>query len=281
MTARSLTLELAHLRVAAEEWGPEDGSPVLALHGWLDNAASFARLAPLLDGLRVVALDLPGHGRSDHRPSGHVHHFVDWAPIALEAADALGWSSFSILGHSMGAGVATLLPAVAPDRIDRLALLEGFGPYTRPAEDAPKQLASAIRSELELNANSSRVFPSFEAALAARLADSGLDSSSARLLVERGTRVEEGGVRFTHDPRLKTKSRLRLTEEQALAYLEMIRCPVLLIHATDGFRYPDGIVARRFEAVADIKRTEVEGGHHVHLTHPERVAPIIREFFGV
>jgi pimeloyl-ACP methyl ester carboxylesterase len=281
MSSRALSLELAHQRVAAEEWGADDGRPVLALHGWLDNAASFERLAPLLDGLRVVALDLPGHGLSDHGPPGKVQHFVDWVPVVVETAEVLGWSSFSILGHSMGAGIATLIPAIAPERVDRLVLLEGFGPYTKPAEAAPRQLAKAIRSEAEFNDNSSKLFPDFGTAVAARKAGSDLDASSAEILVRRATEQVEGGVRFIHDPRLKIKTRLRLTENQLLAFMEKIHCPVLLIHAQGGFRYPEEILSRRIEAVEDLQMAEVEGGHHVHLSHPERVAPLILDFFAL
>ena len=49
-------LSLPHIELAAHLFGPEDGLPVIALHGWLDNANSFARLAPKLKGLRIVAL---------------------------------------------------------------------------------------------------------------------------------------------------------------------------------------------------------------------------------
>ena len=63
-------LNLPHIELAAHLSGPEDGLPVIALHGWLDNANSFARLAPKLDGLRIIALDMAGHGHSGHRPPG-------------------------------------------------------------------------------------------------------------------------------------------------------------------------------------------------------------------
>jgi pimeloyl-ACP methyl ester carboxylesterase len=123
MTVRDLTLELPHLRLAAREWGPAEGMPALALHGWLDNAASFDRLAPLLPEHHLVALDLAGHGRSQHRHPSVVHHFIDWAPEVVAVADQLGWESFELIGHSMGAGISTLVAGTFPDRVRRLVLL--------------------------------------------------------------------------------------------------------------------------------------------------------------
>ena len=226
-----LTNELPHLRLAAREWGPADGPPVLALHGWLDNAATFDRLAPLLPELHLVALDLAGHGRSQHRHPSVVHHFIDWAPEIAAVADQLGWESFELIGHSMGAGISTLVAGTFPDRVKRLVLLEGAGPLAADAAMAPFQLASAVADEARATAASPRLFPDLEAAIKARLRDSDLDTVAARLLVERGSAEVEGGVRFTHDPRLRTRSRVRLTENQALAFLAAIKCPVLAVRA--------------------------------------------------
>ena len=50
--ADALTLKLPGRKVEALAWGPEDGHLVLALHGWLDNAASFVPLAGFLDNIR-------------------------------------------------------------------------------------------------------------------------------------------------------------------------------------------------------------------------------------
>ena len=278
MTARDLILELPHLRLAAREWGPSDGPPVLALHGWLDNAASFDRLAPLLPDLHLVALDLAGHGRSQHLHPGVVHHFIDWAPEVVATAEVLGWQSFALIGHSMGAGISTLVAGTFPGRVQRLVLLEGAGPLAADASRAPTQLASAVEDEARAAAISPRLFPDFDAAVKARLRDSDLDTEAAKLLVERGSEEAEGGVRFTHDPRLRTRSRTRLTEDQVLAFLEAIECPVLAVRALQGWPFPEDLVAARLETIKHLETAEIDGGHHVHLTHPERVAPIINQF---
>lgn len=280
MSCRDIDLQLPHIRLAAREWGSDAGEPVLALHGWLDNAASFDRLAPLLPELHLVALDLAGHGRSQHRPPGLSHHFVDWVPEIVAAADALGWSEFSLLGHSMGAGISSLIPATFPERVKRVVLLEGAGPFSADAAKAPAQLASALADEAKIGAAATRVFPDFEAAVTARARDTELDRESARLLVERGSEAVDGGYVFTFDPRLKTRSRIRLTESQVLAFLSAISCPVLFVRAREGWPVPEDLMEARLAIFQDLERIEIKGGHHVHLTHPERVAPLISEFFS-
>jgi pimeloyl-ACP methyl ester carboxylesterase len=278
MTARELRLRLPSLELAARDWGPHDGARVLALHGWLDNAASFDGLAPLLDGVRVVAVDLPGHGRSDRLPPGCGMHFADWVAIVLAVADALEWPRFAVIGHSMGAGIASLLPGVAPKRIERVVLLEGIGPLSEPAERAPATLAEALAQEARLAESAPRTFASFEAAVAARRRDSDLDQESASRLVERGSERVEGGVRFSFDPRLRTRSRVRFTEEQVHAFLRAIACPALAVRASQGWPFPEELVAGRAAAIPNLRVVEIDGGHHVHLTHPERVATAVREF---
>ncbi|MEO6170956.1 MAG: alpha/beta fold hydrolase, partial [Lysobacter sp.] len=84
---------------------------VMALHGWLDNAASFLPLHAHLPGLDLVALDMPGHGASDHLPEAAEYTVVNTARAMFAAADALGWERFSLLGHSLGGAVASLMAA--------------------------------------------------------------------------------------------------------------------------------------------------------------------------
>ena len=94
---------------------PKHWVPVLVRHGWLDNAASFEFLAPLLEGCRVVAVDQRGHGLSDNlnRP----YHIWDGVPDVIGILDALEWDQAILLGHSMGAAVSSLVASAFPDRI--------------------------------------------------------------------------------------------------------------------------------------------------------------------
>ncbi len=279
---RELTLEWRGLRLAALEWGHEGHPKVLALHGWMDNAASFIPLASRLDSFHIVAPDFVGHGLSDHRPHVCGAHFIDWVADVLGMAEVLGWKNFSILGHSMGAAIGAQTAAIAPDAIQRLILLDGFGPLSDPADHAPVRLARALEAERRLDPAEDPPCRTLDEALTARLrSGSDLTPESARLLVERGTEpCADDGVRFRHDPRLRLPSRTRLTEEQVLAFLKAVSCPVLAIRPLGGWPVPEDIIARRLGAFAHLERLEVEGGHHVHLTHPERVLDVIVGFLG-
>ena len=92
----------------------------------------------MLVGCRVVAIDQRGHGLTDHlrRP----YHIWDGVPDVIEVLEALGWDRAILLGHSMGAAVATLVAGAYPDRIQQLWLLEGLGPWTYSDGEAPDQL---------------------------------------------------------------------------------------------------------------------------------------------
>ena len=118
-----IRLSLPHIELAAHLFGPEDGVPVIALHGWLDNANSFARLAPKLTGLRIVALDLAGHGHSAHRPPGASYSLWDYAFDVLCVAEQLGWQRFALLGHSLGAIISVVIAGSFPERVTRMALV--------------------------------------------------------------------------------------------------------------------------------------------------------------
>ena len=278
---REREIQAGPLRLAAREWGGPGGERVLALHGWLDNAASFDALAPLIPDAHIVALDLPGHGRSQHRPEGSWYHYVDYPGDVLHVADALGWERFTLLGHSLGGAVASVLAAVAPGRVDALWLIEALGPPSADPAGALEQLRRAVEQRHAVGGKSRRVFPDLETAIAARRHANGLTLSdtASRLLVERGVERQDGGYRWSSDPRLTLASPIRVTEEQVLAWLGGIRCDALLMLADPPAPFlPPAMVARRVGAVANLTQVRLPGSHHLHLEDPGPVARAIAEF---
>ena len=280
-TFREIDIHLPFLRFAARCWGNPKGIPVIGLHGWLDNAASFDHLAPLLPEFYLIALDFHGHGFSDHLPPGMSYHLVDSVEFIFAIADQLELQEFSLIGHSMGASVATVMAGVFPERIRNLIMIEGLGPFSRQAEFASRALRSSIEGVRSLKTKNLPIYSDFESAVQVRYQLGGMKLSSVRTLVQRGIKVVENGVTWATDPRLRIMSRYYFTEEQVTNFLQNIRCPTLLIHANFVFQEQmdwQQKMRKRCQFVSNIQDILVDGQHHVHLDHPESVATIIREF---
>jgi len=277
-----IRLSLPHTEVAAHLYGPEDGRPVIALHGWLDNAATFSRLAPLLNGVRIVALDLPGHGHSDHRPVGAAYNIWDYAHDVLQTAEQFGWQQFSLLGHSMGAIVSVLLAGAMPDRIERLALIDGVIPYTGEADTAPQKLGESLQALLAVDEKRKPVYATFEQAVAARMKGVGAVSrEAAERLAQRGLMPVPGGYTWRTDARLMLPSPMRLTRAHALAFAQRVTCPASLILAEQGLMTRPETLELCESLPFTLHR--LPGGHHLHLDDQggaEAVSAVFNPFFA-
>jgi pimeloyl-ACP methyl ester carboxylesterase len=263
---------LPGLTLAAEVWGTPGQRPVLAAHGWLDNAGSFALLAPRLPDCELVALDLAGHGRSGFRSPDSAYNIWQDVGDLLAVADDLRWQKFTLLGHSRGAGISMLFAGAFPERVDKLILLEGGLPLTAEAEEAPAGLAEALRESRALRGKAGRVFAQRTAAIAERAAGfSKVTPAAAELLARRSLREVAGGFQWHADQRLKAQSELRLTQDQVRAFARRVTAPVLLLFAEHS-PFVDRPFYREFPGLfADIEVGRVPGGHHCHLEGSEGV----------
>ncbi len=273
------TIDLPNLRVAARRSGNPQGKKLLALHGWLDNAASFEPLAPFFTDHDLVAIDLPGHGRSSHRADGAWYHFIDYCSDVLGVVDALGWSQFGMLAHSLGGAVASVFAGAVPERVERLLLIESLGPISTEPARLPALLGSALGERAAIRGKQLRRFVSVEQAIAARRTnrDMPLSEASARLLVERGLRNAGDGFEWSSDPRLTLTSAMRLSEEQVCGYLAGIRCPVRLVIADPPMPFVDAAhMLERTRVVSTLQFSRIAGSHHLHMEMPDAVAAALR-----
>lgn len=274
-------LNLGHIELVGHLFGPADGQPVIALHGWLDNANSFALLAPRLKGLRILALDLAGHGHSAHRPVGAGYALWDYAHDVLRVAEQLGWQRFALLGHSLGAVISVVLAGALPERISRVALIDGVIPPTATAQDTAERMGMALQAQLALEHKRKSVFPSLELAVQARMRGMvAVTREAAELLAQRGVMPVPGGFTWRSDSRLTLPSPLRLSEEQALTFVQRIACPTHLIVAADG------MLSRHTALLEQLPFTweQLPGGHHLHLNDTAGaalVADCFNRFFAI
>jgi pimeloyl-ACP methyl ester carboxylesterase len=283
---REFSLQVPAGRIAGLRGGSDGAPKVLALHGWLDNAASFVPLAAELRGIELVAPDLPGHGRSAHLPPGADYSFAGAVNAVLDIADALGWERFALLGHSMGAGIASLLAAACPRRVSRFVAIEALGALAEVPERTTARLREAIAASRALPGKKLRVFPDIATAARARMQANGLGEPSARLLVERGLLPVPGegaspeGYAWSSDPRLTLPTMLRLTEAQVEDLVRGIECPTRVIHATPAQPYlPEPLRGARAALLPRGELVRIAGGHHLHMEQPGEVAAAIGGFF--
>lgn len=281
MTLVPFALQVAGSTVAGLRSTASEGTRVLALHGWLDNAASFVPLAAALPGLQLVAIDLPGHGHSAHLPPGTQYNTPGAICHVLEVADTLGWERFTLLGHSMGAGIASLTAAAAPERVERLIAIEALGGLRGPEDETAQRLREHVRAARALPHKKLRVFPELTAPVRARMMANQLSEPCARLLVERGVKAVAGGYSWCSDQRLMLPTAMRLSEAQIDDLLVAIECPTQVIYATPAQSYyPEPLRSERIKLLRNGHLDVFPGTHHLHMEHPRVVAEVIARFLA-
>ncbi|MEP0201898.1 MAG: alpha/beta hydrolase [Halioglobus sp.] len=261
---RQLQWQVDDLTIAGLAWGDESNPPLLALHGWLDNAASFALLAPFITNRQVVALDLTGHGLSDSRSPHSGYQIWEDLPQILDVADQLEWDEFDLLGHSRGGIISTLVAAATPARVRKLILLDALLPRAVEEEAFSAQLQEWLRDRTRyLNKVPPRV-ESLDQAIKLRAAK-GLTVEAATVLMQRNLKPLDDAFTWTTDPRLFGASAVKLTAAQSKSVLQSIAAPVLLMMASDGYAGHPEITALAESYLTERVIEVVEGGHHFHM----------------
>ncbi len=124
MPEQTRFLELHGHRMALTDVG--SGPPILLVHGMMSARTTWAdQWDRLAADHRVVAPDLFGHGESD-KPLGD-YSLGAHAASLRDLLDALDVPSATVVGHSLGGGIAMQLAYLFPERVDRLVLVSSGG----------------------------------------------------------------------------------------------------------------------------------------------------------
>ncbi len=279
---RERYVEVRGLNLCLCEWGPPDAAPVLCLHGILDQGAAWEPVAVELAqrGMRVIAPDLRGHGRSGHVGDGSSYHVLDFLGDLDALTRELRQRPLALVGHSMGAALSAMFAGARPRAIDSLVLIECPFPSGGTPGEAPDRMATQLDC---LSARAGHTVLSDVTAAAQRLrqATAPLPDDLVLRLARRITEPCEGGVRWRWDARIQTRVGITFHGIDGLNpqdYLEMagrIEAPVTLVYAaSSNFVKPDRMAAME-AAFACAKRVLLPGGHNLHLEAPGAIADII------
>jgi pimeloyl-ACP methyl ester carboxylesterase len=283
--SRSEYLPIHNVNYHVRLWGEPAAPKLFLLHGWMDVSASFQFLVDALAReWLVIAPDWRGFGQSQWL--GHSYYFPDY----LADLDALLFhyqadAPVNLAGHSMGGNVASLYAGTRPERIRKLAVLEGFGLKGTQPEAAPRRFAKWLDELRDLPAF--RAYANFDE-LAARLQQNNprLSNDKAQFLARHWGRAADGAVVLASDPRHKLTHPVLYRVEEAKACLRDISAPTLWVLGADS-----GVVARQTDGEDDYQARKscvrhlretvlADCGHMMHHDQPQALAQLLETFFA-
>lgn len=282
--SRSEFLRIRGLRYHLRRWGDPAAPQLFLLHGFLDVSASFQYLVEgLLPQFQVIAPDWRGFGHTQWPAREGTYWFQDYVgDLQVIVEHYSPEQPILLVGHSLGAQVASLYAGLQPKKVRKLVLLDGLFMRDMPLSMLLKRYRTWLH---RLDSDRAiRPYASFEE-LAQRIRRNhpGLSEDRALFVAHCWARQDAaGGITLCADPRHYHDSPglYRLLESQTI--WREVAAPTLLIDATRSFLAErDGNADRQevLNCFADHRHEIIEGaGHMLHFDAPEQAATLIKDF---
>ncbi|MDJ0785618.1 MAG: alpha/beta hydrolase [Myxococcota bacterium] len=263
------------------EWSQE-GVPLVLIHGFGNDAHIWDDFAPTVAPYyRTLAIDLRGHGDSDHDPERRYDYAAHVADLEAVTA-ALGIERMVLVGHSLGGRVSTLFAAAHPERLAGLVIVDA-GPdldvrgTSRIATDAERHASSTFASPAEYGVLLARAYPASAPEVIDRMARHGVrERPDGRF--ERKTDPAFHGARGA----LSAEDREALEAETSRSLweaLSKIGCPTLLVRGAASDVLSPDTADRMEEVLSNGTLTLVPAASHSVMTdNPEGFAQAVNAF---
>merc|ERR1712228_16229 len=286
---------------------------VVCFHGWLDNANSFAPLAPLLAtkfNMRVIGIDLPGHGMGSHSLLGY-YSYTLYTATMIRILHRLHLRSFHLIGHSLS---AVFLPYLLPIlensgkfSIKSLICIEQFGAMRNQIDMKSVRLDSLLPPKEVENEEDIKTLPklynSVDELVRSRIyvtesiypGTQTIGEQSARLILERNvgklmvieshTRKKQIKYYLRFDPKLKIGSNAFRNmfvydlQRMSTHVIQKSKCEILAVFADDGWPHLDAI-AKNIDRLkmCNLNVLRMKGSHHLHADNPQTFLNAITPF---
>jgi pimeloyl-ACP methyl ester carboxylesterase len=284
-------------------------TPLLCLHGYLDNSNSFKPLASFLCKSKdyyLIALDLPGHGFSSPLPHGVPYTPKLFLHSVRRCVRHLNLKDFVFMCHSYGITISFLYNTVFPDEAKANIALDWI--FSSPAtlkENFAKFWNEGIEKyidlELEEEKENLEVKKSHEkerkeltmdrAVKILLRSNKHLDDQSARIMLERALiKNKNNQLDFSRDLKAKVTMSLRDHYTELLLLVDEMKktfkIPALVLHVNPP-SYGEKATQFTIEFVNEMRSKsnndqilmrQLEGTHHVHMIRPKEVSEIVFEF---
>jgi pimeloyl-ACP methyl ester carboxylesterase len=272
------------LRLHYADWGNDTAPPLVLVHGGRDHCRSWdAVAAALRTNFHIVAPDLRGHGDSDWA-KGSSYSLADYVYDLAGLLRHAQLKQAALVGHSMGGMIGLMYAGTYPNRVSRLAVLDGVtvlpGRRASPVHERIHKWAAQLD---DIAARKVRRYESVEAgAEQMRGHNKRLTADQALYLARHGLRRNlDGSFNWKFDDYQRARAPYRLSPEDYIELWSRITCPTLLLRG-DESPLPDpdkaGVLGHfkqaRFVAVA-------QAGHWLHHDRLDEVLAELRVFLEV
>jgi pimeloyl-ACP methyl ester carboxylesterase len=265
-------------RIVYSDWGPEDGFPVIGIHGLTGNGRDFDWLAPDLasHGFRVIAVDMPGRGRSDFLPDTADYNFAQYIQDLTGLLEHLGLNkpgSVDWIGISMGGLLGITLAGMKNSPIRKI-VLNDIGP-TVPQKDL-NIIVQYISQTYE--------FDTIDAMAAFMKQTRGLSWGTLtdgqwRQMAENNARpLENGKITYSFDPGIADVFAVEPVGAVDLwSCWDAMGCPALILRGSESTIFPQAVAEEMIErgpgARGKARLEIIQGcGHVPSLMVPDQIA---------
>lgn len=250
-------IEIDGLKLHYSESGNPEGRPVVIMHGWGCNRSTVASIAAILEpGMRVINVDLPGHGLSDEPKE--VWGVDAYTRLIEKFIGRLGLKDVSLIGHSFGGRIGILLSS-RNDYVRKLVLVDAAG--IKPKRKPKYYLKVYTYKTLK------HLLPAL------------FGKETGGKLLDR-YRGKAGSADYRNSSPMMRGIMSRCVNEDLKSVMPDIKPPTLLIWGADDNATPLSDAKTMEKLIPDAGLVSFPGcGHYSFLDNPGGFRAVLREFF--